>query len=136
MKNKFIGVNALLNAIKTIFSIIFPLITFPYISRVLGVENIGIYNFSTSVVSYFTLLAGLGINTYAIREGARYRNNKKDISEFCSEVFSINLISTLISYGILAVCLFFLPSLHDDALIIMILSVSICFTTLGCEWVF
>lgn len=136
MKNKFIGVNALLNAIKTIFSIIFPLITFPYISRVLGVENIGIYNFSTSVVSYFTLLAGLGINTYAIREGARYRNNKKDISEFCSEVFSVNLISTLISYGILAVCLFFLPSLHDDALIIMILSVSICFTTLGCEWVF
>lgn len=136
MKNKFIGVNALLNAIKTIFSIIFPLITFPYISRVLGVENIGIYNFSTSVVSYFTLLAGLGINTYAIREGARYRNNKKDISEFCSEVFLINLISTLISYGILAVCLFFLPSLHDDALIIMILSVSICFTTLGCEWVF
>ena len=136
MKNKFIGVNALLNAIKTIFSIIFPLITFPYISRVLGVENIGIYNFSTSVVSYFTLLAGLGINTYAIREGARYRNNKKDISEFCSEVFSVNLISTLISYGILAVCLFFLPSLHDDALIIMILSVSICFTKLGCEWVF
>ncbi len=136
IKNKFIGVNALLNAIKTIFSIIFPLITFPYISRVLGVENIGIYNFSTSVVSYFTLLAGLGINTYAIREGARYRNNKKDISEFCSEVFSVNLISTLISYGILAVCLFFLPSLHDDALIIMILSVSICFTTLGCEWVF
>lgn len=136
MKNKFIGVNALLNAIKTIFSIIFPLITFPYISRVLGVENIGIYNFSTSVVSYFTLLAGLGINTYAIREGARYRNNKKDISEFCSEVFSVNLISTLISYGILAVCLFFLPSLHDDALIITILSVSICFTTLGCEWVF
>ena len=124
------------NAIKTIFSIIFPLITFPYISRVLGVENIGIYNFSTSVVSYFTLLAGLGINTYAIREGARYRNNKEDISEFCSEVFSINLISTLISYGILAVSLFFLPSLHDDALIIMILSVSICFTTLGCEWVF
>ena len=136
MKNKFIGVNALLNAIKTIFSIIFPLITFPYISRVLGVENIGIYNFSTSVVSYFTLLAGLGINTYAIREGARYRNNKKEISEFCSEVFSINLISTLISYGILAVCLFFLPSLRDDVLIILILSVSICFTTLGCEWVF
>ena len=59
----------------------------------LGVENIGIYNFSTSVVSYFTLLAGLGINTYAIREGARYRNNKEDISEFCSEVFSINLIN-------------------------------------------
>ena len=108
MKNKFIGINALLNAIKTIFSIIFPLITFPYISRVLGVENIGIYNFSSSIVSYFTLLAGLGISTYAIREGARYRNDRNKISDFCSEVFSINFISTLVSYVILLFCLIFL----------------------------
>lgn len=136
MKNKFIGINALLNAIKTIFSIIFPLITFPYISRVLGVENIGIYNFSASVVSYFTLLAGLGINTYAIREGARYRNNRKKISNFASEVFSINLISTLMAYAILLFCLIFLTKLHDDFLIILILSISIAFTTLGCEWIF
>ena len=136
MKNKFIGVNAVLNAIKTIFSIIFPLVTFPYISRVLGVENIGIYNFSASVVSYFTLLAGLGINTYAIREGARYRNNKKKISDFCSEVFSINLISTLISYVILLFCLTFFTKLHNDFFIILILSISIGFTTLGCEWIF
>ena len=133
MKNKFIGINALLNAIKTIFSIIFPLITFPYISRVLGVENIGIYNFSSSVVSYFTLLAGLGISTYAIREGARYRNDRIKISDFCSEVFSINVISTLVSYVILLFCLFFLNKLHDYISIIVILSISISFTTLGCE---
>ena len=134
MKNKFIGINALLNAIKTIFSIIFPLITFPYISRVLGVENIGIYNFSSSIVSYFTLLAGLGISTYAIREGARYRNDRNKISDFCSEVFSINFISTLVSYVILLFCLIFLNKLHDY--IIVILSISISFTTLGCEWIF
>lgn len=136
MKNKFIGINALLNAIKTIFSIIFPLITFPYISRVLGVENIGIYNFSSSIVSYFTLLAGLGISTYAIREGARYRNDRNKISDFCSEVFSINFISTLVSYVILLFCLIFLNKLHDYISIIVILSISISFTTLGSEWIF
>lgn len=136
VKNKFIGVNALLNVIKTIFGIIFPLITFPYISRVLGVQNIGIYNFSLSIVSYFTLFAGLGISTYAIREGARYRYNRKKVSDFCSEVFSINVISTLVSYVILILCSIFLNKLHDYIIIISILSISISFTTLGCEWIF
>ena len=57
--------NMLLNAIKGIMSLMFPLITFPYISRVLGVENIGRVNFSNSVVSYFILLGGFGITSYA-----------------------------------------------------------------------
>lgn len=61
MKKKSLAVNALLNSIKTICTIIFPLITFPYVSRILHVENLGIYNYCTSIISYFTLLAGLGL---------------------------------------------------------------------------
>ena len=98
-KNTSITKNYLYNVAYKILTLLTPLITTPYISRVLGVENIGIYNFSSSVVSYFTLLAGLGISTYAIREGARYRNDRIKISDFCSEVFSINVISTLYFYN-------------------------------------
>ena len=58
------------------------MISFPYVSRVLHVENIGIYNFCQSVISYFSLAAGLDISTYAIREGARYRDNKEKMSAF------------------------------------------------------
>lgn len=115
---------------------LFPLITFPYISRVLHVENIGIYNFCQSVISYFTLAAGLGINTYAVREGARYRENKTEMSEFASEIFSINLISTILSYLILIFCIICLPRLNEDAPILFALSINIIFTTIGCEWVF
>ena len=49
-------INAVLNVTKTVVSLIFPLITFPYSSHVLGVEAIGRYNFSASIVSYFTFI--------------------------------------------------------------------------------
>ena len=79
MKQKSLGVNALLNGIKQCCSIIFPLITFPYISRVLGSDGYGKYSFSYSVTNYFILLAALGIYTYAIREGAKIRDDQKAI---------------------------------------------------------
>ena len=71
MKYKSLKINALLNSFRSILNILFPIITFPYVSRVLQVKGIGIYNFSNSVISYFLLIAALGINTYAIREGAK-----------------------------------------------------------------
>lgn len=135
-KQKSIGVNAGLNMIKTLWQVIFPLITFPYVSRVLHVENIGIYNFCQSVVSYFSLAAGLGITTYAVREGAKCRNNKKEMSGFASEIFSINAVSTLISYLALIAAIIFIPKLNQHAKIMAVLSVSILLTTSGCEWIF
>ena len=90
--------NATLNVIKQICTILFPLITFPYATRILQTENYGMYTFSSSVVSYFTLIAGLGVTNYAVREGARIRNDKTSIISFVDEVFSVNIISTAISY--------------------------------------
>lgn len=127
-------INAVLNVIKTISSVIFPLITFPYVSRVLTVESIGAYNFSASIVSYCSLLAGLGISTYAIREGTQYRGDKSNIEKFTSEVFSINLVSTILSYIVLFGCIAFVPKIHNYALIVSILGTEILFTTIGVNW--
>ena len=57
-------VNMLMNVILTVSSIIFPIITFPYVSRVVGADGIGKVTFVTSVVSYFSMFAQLGIPTY------------------------------------------------------------------------
>ena len=95
MKKKSLGVNALLNGLRSILNILFPIITFPYVSRVLQVKGIGIYNFSSSMVSYFSLIAGLGVSTYAIREGAKLRENPNKITQFASQVFTINIWSTV-----------------------------------------
>ena len=73
MKNKSLIVNAILNALRMSLNLIFPLITFPYVSRILSVEGIGDYNFASTTVNYFVMIAGLGISTYAVREGAAFK---------------------------------------------------------------
>ena len=136
MKKKSLGINALLNGLRSALNLIFPLITFPYVSRVLSVEGIGIYNFSYIYVNYFLLLAGLGIATYAVREGARYRNDKRKILTFSSEVFSINIISTIIAYLLLIISLLIFKNLHNYISTILIFSLQILFTTIGTEWIY
>lgn len=136
MKNKSLGLNAFLNGLKSVLNLLFPLITFPYVSRVLEVRGIGIYNYSNSIVSYFLLIAALGISTYAIREGAKYRDNRKQISEFASEIFTINMWSTIIAYILLFLCLIIFINLRNYLSSILIFSVQIFFTTLGIEWIY
>lgn len=135
MREKRMAVNAILNMTKNVLGIIFPLITYPYVSRVLGVDNLGIYNFSYSIVSYFLLIAAFGISTYGIREGTQYRENKREITRFVSEIFSINLISTVIAYILLFLLIYNVPFLYEYKLIIQILSLEILFTTLGSVWI-
>lgn len=77
MKKKSLGLNAFLNGLRSVLNIIFPVITFPYVSRILGVGEIGKYNFSNSFIQYFILIAGLGIATYAVREGAKFRGDRQ-----------------------------------------------------------
>lgn len=136
MKRKSLAINAFLNGFRSILNVLFPFITFPYVSRVLSVEGIGIYNFSNSVVSYFLLIAALGIDTYAVREGAKYRNNKKEITRFASEVFTINIYSTIIAYLLLFTCLILFAQLRSYILCILIFSLQIFFTTIGTEWIY
>ncbi len=119
---------------KTLASIIFPLITFPYISRVLQPENVGKVNFGSSIVSYFSLAATLGITTYAVRECSAARMNQKKLERIASEIISINTVTMLFSYIVLIVCLSFVPKLADYRLLITIQSFSIFFTVIGADW--
>lgn len=136
MKKKSLGVNAFLNGLRSVLNLIFPLITFPYVSRVLSVSGIGIYNFSNTYIGYFVLIAGLGIETYAVREGAKYRENKNKIDEFSSQVFSLNMIATLVAYLLLFASLIIFKNLHNYVSCILIFSLQILFTTIGTEWIY
>ncbi|MCD5457574.1 flippase [Lactobacillus delbrueckii] len=135
MKNRSLGKNAILNSIRQFLNLIFPLITLPYTSRVLSVSSMGIYNFSGNYANYFLLIASLGIPTYAVREGAKYRDDHQKISDFSSQIFTLNIISTMISYIILIFTLQF-PFFKKYALTIVVLSLQIIFTTIGTEWIY
>lgn len=127
--------NSIFNFIKTFSQFIFPLITFPYISRVLGAESIGKYNFSNSVVSYVSMIATLGISSYAVRECSKVKQNRTEYEKTASEIFSINIITTVIAYIILFLLLSFSESLHSYNKLIIILSTTIIFNTFGAEWI-
>lgn len=135
-RKKSLGFNGLLNGVRSALNLVFPLITFPYITRVLSVGSVGAYNFSNTYVGYFILLAGLGISTYAVREGAKYRDNRERLSKFASEIFAINLWSTVVSYVLLFMSLLIFRNLQTYLLFILIFSVQIFFTTVGIEWIY
>lgn len=134
LKYKSLKINAALNITKQLCQVLFPLISIPYVTRVLGTDNYGVFNYGNSIVSYFVLIAALGINSYAIREGVAFRNDKEKIARFVSEIFTINIISTFISYSLLMMLLVS-PFLTQYKRIIAIQSLSIILTTIGTDWI-
>ncbi|MEK1392765.1 flippase [Limosilactobacillus fermentum] len=135
MKRVSVKKNAFLNVIKQICSILFPLITYPYISRILGSSSYGIYSFADSIVGYAVLVADLGVTTYAIREGAKIRDNQNAINDFASEVFSINVVSTLIAYALLVIATLASARIMADKNVVFIRSLIILLTTVGMDWI-
>lgn len=129
-KNSFYS---FLNAFSTL---IFPLITFPYASRILHPEGIGQVNFAVQTEAFFALVAGLGIGSYATRESARLRDNKIELSKFCKEILTINFISMFIAYFLLGLSLIFVPKYEKYRVLILVRSTSIFFSTIGLEWLY
>ena len=84
--------NFYLNFLKTFLSVLIPFITYPYAARILLPSGIGKVDFVMSVISYFQLLASLGISTYAITEGSKLKDNKCAFEEFAMEIFNINFL--------------------------------------------
>lgn len=134
-KSKSISINVILNIIKTLMSVVFPLITFPYATRILHASNLGKVGYAQSIISYFSLIAMLGMNTYAVREGAKLRENNTIFNQFFNEVIRINIITTVISYVLLLFSVSFIPELNEYKKLIILMSTSILFTTVGVEWI-
>ena len=86
MPQKSLKKNAIYNFIKCFMNVIFPVISFPYASRILMPDGIGAINFANSIIEYFIMLAGLGISTYATREAAKIRDNKDELTKFTKEI--------------------------------------------------
>lgn len=133
---KSISYNFIMNAILTMSSFLFPLITFPYASRVLGAEGIGKVSFAISFVAYFIMIAQLGIPTYGIKMCASVRDDREELTKLTHELLFISLITTVISYAAFAVCVAAVPKLHDQKLMLVVVSSTIMLNTVGMEWLF
>ena len=128
--------NALLNIGRTLLSIVFPLITFPYATRILLPDGIGKTQFALGIVSYFVMIAGLGIGTYGIRETAKQRDDVESLSKVTKELFLLNLIPTFTSYILFGIALLAVPKFSAYRSLLIVYSATILFTTLGIEWLY
>lgn len=134
--NNSVKWNMIMNAILTMSSFIFPLITFPYVSRILLPAGTGKVNFATSVVNYFAMFAQLGIPTYGIRACAKVRNDKKKLSRTVHELLFINIFMCMLVYLVFFLALFNVPRLKKDMILCLVISISIFLNAIGVEWLY
>lgn len=125
-----------MNSFLSVSSIIFPLITFPYVSRILLPVGTGKVSFATSIITYFAMFAQMGIPTYGIRACAKVRDNKEKLSRTVQEILIINLILSFIVYILFFVALFTIPKLNEDKTLFIVMSFTIIFNTIGVEWLY
>lgn len=135
-KEKSIIMNFFMNGFLSIATLIFPLITFPYASRVLNPSGIGAVSYVTSVISYFLMFSQLGIPTYGIRVCAQVRDDKEKLSKTVHELLLINIVTSIISYVILFLVTNTVPQLSNDKELVYIISITIALSAIGVEWLY
>ena len=130
---KSIAKNYLYNLAYQLLTILLPLITTPYLSRVLGVEPIGIYGYTVSIVTYFILFGSLGVAMYGQREIAYLQQDKKGQTKTFWEIVIVRAISLTIS---MSVFYFVFGRTGQYALYYKILLIQIIANVFDISWLF
>lgn len=135
MKKANIKTNYFYNLAYQLFAMITPLITTPYVSRVLSSDGIGQFTFSSSIISYFSMFASLGFAVYAQREIAKYQGDKEKQSVVFREILICKAISGAVC---LIVCwlMIVLGLFQSYTLLVAISSVEIVSVTLNISFFF
>jgi O-antigen/teichoic acid export membrane protein len=128
--------NFFYSSILTTANYIVPLITFPYVSRVLGATNIGICNFVDSVINYFVIFSMLGISTIGIREIAACKGDRLQLSKTFSSLLSINIFTTVALLAVLIAATFLVPKFADYKQMLFVGSFKLVYNCFLIEWFF
>ena len=120
----------------TLSTYIMAFITFPYVSRILGVEKLGLVNYVDNTVSYFLLFASMGINYLGVREIASVRDNKKERDKTFSDLLGMNISFTVIILVIYFVLFLTIPKFNQYSELFFIGAAKILFTAFLIEWFF
>ena len=128
--------NLLYNSILTVSQILFPVITIPYITRVLDPEGLGRVSFIDAFTYYFVVIAEAGVVTYGIREVARRKDDAVAMKNLVSDLLSLHIrtsLAAIVLYG--AFVIFAYQRVNDPRLIWFSLSFLIV-NAFSCEWYF
>lgn len=126
--------NFIYNLINVLSTLLFPLITFPYSSRVLMAEGIGQVNFYNSIINYVVLLTSIGIPMYGIREIARVRDNIQKRSITAVEILTLNILLNVVGYFVIGILCVTVPQIQENVPLFLLLSLIMILNTIGCPW--
>lgn len=136
LKGKSLKFNYILSITINLASYIFPLITYPYVTRVLGAEGLGKVSFAETVASYFVLFSTLGIPTYGIRACAAVRDDKKRLAKVTKELVMISFLMTMASLCLFLVAIFIVPQFALRRELLLINCITVILTPFGVNWFF
>ena len=128
--------NIVYSSILTVSGYLFPLLTFPYVTRILGVENIGICNFYDGVTNYFILFGMLGIVNLGIREIAKCNGDINRLNNTFSSLFTLNLIATIISIFIFIIIGLTVDKIGNNPSMVIIGISKVLANCMLIEWLF
>lgn len=132
--SKSIKINAICKTLMSILNILFPLITAPYIARILSVGGFTEYNRAQSIMTWFSPFAVFGIYTYGMRTISQIKNNEQKVSELFSSLFFINIFTSAIvtfAYTLIALNI---GSFKEYKNIYLVMSFQLLFTCLATDW--
>lgn len=133
VKTASIKRNYIYNLTYQIFAILIPLVTSPYLARILQADGIGAYSYASSITTYFSLIAVLGTSSYASREAARTRDNLDDLSKLFWEITILRFITTFVSLALFFITVYFSGY---DMLLYAACSFTILSTAVDSGWYF
>ena len=128
--------NIFYSVLLVVANYVFPFLTYPYVSRVLGVSGIGACNFVDSIINYFILFSSLGINALGVREIAKNKDDKEALDKSFSSLLAVNLILTGIMLLALVIVTFTVPQLCEHKDLMFIGAFKLLFNCLLVEWLF
>ncbi|SUE34863.1 flippase [Rikenella microfusus] len=126
--------NVVYNILINVLNVAIPIITVPYVSRVFGVENVGVVNFALTYAAYFSLFVCLGIPVYGVREIGKCKDDPVQRNYIVSELFRIMLISTLFFTSLYVISIFVIPTLYAERVFLLAAGAGLIFSPFNVDW--
>ncbi len=134
--SKSLTKNSFFYFIYNVLNMLFPFLTSMYVARILPTASIGEVAYAQNIVSYFAILAFLGIPTYGLREIAKARNDREELSKLFSELFVINFISTVVfsfmCYGLILL----VPAFGNNLVLYLVVGLTVILNMLNISWLY
>lgn len=124
-EGKALAENVFYLTLLQVSNYIFPLITIPYLARVLGVAGVGKVAFASAVIVWIKTISDWGFNSTAVRDLSQKRKDKSAVEQIFSNVFWARCLLTLLSFIVLLILIIVLPTFRENATILLVSFLSV-----------